>query len=512
MSAFDYEISGRDTQAAEEDTRMALEVRLQQKLQQKLVITPQLQQAIKILQLPRGELDVLIHDELDQNPVLGVEAVEAASEQEAALLDGPPTAAQESVQEKSAQEEIDWHTYLESYNSDLPSLPPSGGEEVDEERPSLVENHPNRPESLEQHLLDQLRFQDLGAEEQHIASLIIGELNIDGYLQTPLADIAAKSASDLDTQVGAEQVERVLDLIQTCDPPGVGSRDLRECLLYQLRLQQDEAQVDDDPVFTLALRIVDGHLGLLEDQPSERLAKALEVSAEQVECAIRLIASLEPKPGRNFGEGDVSYITPDVYVHKVGDEYVVTLNEDGLPRLKVNASYRRFLNSPDGAAKEYVRGKLRAAAWLIKSIHQRQRTLLLVAQSIVKFQKNFLTHGVSQMRPLVLRDVADEIGVHESTVSRAIANKYMATPRGIAALKNFFSTGLRGSHGQDIAADSVKERIRQMIQTEDSGRPLSDEGVARRLTAENITIARRTVAKYREALNILPSSKRKKLR
>ncbi len=488
---------------------MALEARLHQKLQQKLVITPQLQQAIRILQLPRGELDILIHDELDQNPVLGVEAVEAASEQEVALLDGPPTAAQESVQEKSAEEEIDWHTYLESY---MPSLPPSGGEEVDEERPNLIENHPNRPESLEQHLLDQLRFHNLVPEEQHIASLIIGELNIDGYLQTPLADIAAKSSSDLARQVETEQVKRVLGLIQTCDPPGVGSRDLRECLLSQLRLQQGEAEGDDDPVFSLALRIVDTHLGLLEAQPSERLPKTLEVSAEQVECAVRLIASLEPKPGRNFDEGDISYITPDVYVDKVGDEYVVTLNEDGLPRLKMNASYRRFLNSPDGAAKEYVRGKLRAAAWLIKSIHQRQRTLLLVAQSIVMFQKDFLIHGVSRMRPLVLRDVADEIGIHESTVSRAIANKYIATPRGIAALKNFFTTGLKGSHGQDIAADSVKERIRQMIQAEESGRPLSDEAIAHRLAAEHITIARRTVAKYREALNILPSSKRKKLR
>ena len=485
---------------------MALEARLQQKLQQKLVITPQLQQAIKILQLPRDELDVLIHDELDQNPVLGVETVEAASEQEAALLDGPPTAAQESVQEKNAEEEIDWHTYLESYHNDWPSLPPSGGEEVDEERPSLIENYPNRPESLEQYLLDQLRFHNLGPEEQHIASLILGELNIDGYLQTPLSDIAAKSSSD------PAQVKRVLRLIQTCDPPGVGSRDLRECLLFQLRLHQGEAEVDDSPVFNLALRIVDTHLGLLEDRPNERLAKALEVSAEQVEGAIRLIASLEPKPGRNFGEGDVSYITPDVYVHKVSDEYVVTLNDDGLPRLKVNASYRRFLNSPNGVAKEYVRGKLRAAAWLIKSIHQRQRTLLLVAQSIVKFQKDFLTYGVSRMRPLVLHDVADEIGIHESTVSRAIANKYIATPRGIKALKNFFTTGLRGSHGQDLAADSVRERIRQMIQAEDSDQPLSDDKLARRLAAENITIARRTVAKYRGALNILPSSKRKKLR
>lgn len=487
---------------------MALETRLQQKLQQKLVITPQLQQAIKILQLPRGELDILIHDELDQNPVLGVDATDdKGSQEEVALLDAPPTAAEESVQEKKAEEEIDWHTYLE-YNEALPSLPMSGGEDVDEERPSLVENHPNRPESLEQHLLDQLRFQDLTPPEQQLASLIIGDLNMDGYLQSSLEELAEDAGTGVEN---VTLVKQVLELIQACDPPGVGARDLRECLLLQLRVQASEIGVDDDPIFALAVRIVEDHLAVLEDQQTESLAKILGEPVANVAQAIRLIASLEPKPGRNFGEGDISYITPDVHVQKVGDEYVVTLNEEGLPRLKVNASYRRFL-SQDGDAKEYVQGKLRAAAWLIKSIHQRQRTLLLVAQSIIKFQQDFLTYGVSQMRPLVLRDVADDVGIHESTVSRAIANKYIATPRGIQALKKFFTTGLRSHHGQDVAADSVKERIRELIKAEDVSRPLSDEEIARTLARDNVTIARRTVAKYREAMNILPSSKRRQPR
>ncbi len=485
---------------------MGLEARLQLKLSQKLVITPQLQQAIKILQLPRGELDVLIHDELDENPVLGVESAEQGSQAEVALLDGTPTAAQESVEEKKAEEEIDWHAYLESYNEYLPSLPPSGGEDVDEERPSLVENHPNRPKSLVQHLLDQLRFHDLSLQEQQVATLIIGDLDIDGYLSTPLEEIAQEAGSSV------ELVTQVLELIQTCDPSGVGARDLRECLLLQLRIQAGEIGIGDDPTFALAVRIVEDHLAVLEDRRTERLAKELGAAPEQVEQAIHCIAALEPKPGRNFGESDVSYITPDVHVHKVGDEYVVTLNEEGLPRLKVNASYRRFLSQKDGDAKEYVQGKLRAAAWLIKSIHQRQRTLLLVAQSIVKFQADFLTYGVSHMRPLVLREVADDVGIHESTVSRAIANKYIATPRGIAVLKKFFTTGLRNSQGQDIAADSVKERIRELIQGEDSSRSLSDEEIARALSRDNINIARRTVAKYREAMNILPSSKRKQAR
>jgi RNA polymerase sigma-54 factor len=287
---------------------------------------------------------------------------------------------------------------------------------------------------------------------------------------------------------------------------------LRECLLLQLRIQANESGIDADPTFALGVRIVEDYLTVLEDRHTERLAKELGAAPEQVEQDVRFIATLEPKPGRNFGESDVSYITPDVHVHKVGDEYVVTLNEEGLPRLKVNASYRRFLGQEDSAAKEYVQDKLRAAAWLIKSIHQRQRTLLLVAQSIVKFQEDFLTYGVSHMRPLVLRDVAEEVGVHESTVSRAIANKYVATPRGIEPFKKFFTTGLRNSQGQDIAADSIKERIRELIQGEATSRPLSDEEIARALSRDNVTIARRTVAKYREAMNILPSSKRKQAR
>jgi RNA polymerase sigma-54 factor len=224
--------------------------------------------------------------------------------------------------------------------------------------------------------------------------------------------------------------------------------------------------------------------------------------------AVKIITSLDPKPGRNFDEGEIHYVEPDVYVHKIGDEYVVTLNEDGLPRLKISASYRRLL-AQEGEAKDYVQEKLRAATWLIKSIHQRQRTLLLVAQSIVKFQGDFLTHGVLQMRPLVLRDVAEDVGLHESTVSRAIANKYVATPRGIYALKKFFTTGLKGPQGQDVAAESVKERIRELINNEAPARPLSDEEIAQMLSSDNVTIARRTVAKYRESMNILPSAKRK---
>ncbi|MBI3300586.1 MAG: RNA polymerase factor sigma-54 [Deltaproteobacteria bacterium] len=448
---------------------MALDIKLQQKLTQKLVMTPQLRQAIKILQLPRAELDALIHEELDENPMLAVDRGEEETVAgETAVIDEKPLA--EPAPETAAPaDEIDWRAYLESYNEDMPTLPPTGDEDGDEERHNLVENQPNRA---------------------------------DGYLQDSLEEIAASAG------VSVEVVGRVLQIIQECDPPGVGARDLRECLLLQLRDQGLDDPVVADPTLSLAAAIVQDHLPALEGRRFERIAKDLEVTVDEVARAVKLITALEPKPGRSFGEGEAPYVTEDVYVHKVGDEYVVTLNEEGLPRLKVSSSYRRLL-AEGGEAKNYVQEKLRAAAWLVKSIHQRQRTLLAVAQSLVKFQQDFLTHGVSQMRPLVLRDVAEDVGIHESTVSRAIANKYIATPRGIYPLKKFFTTGLKGRQGQDVAAESVKERIREMINNEDPVRPLSDEEIARALSRDGVTIARRTVAKYREGMNILPSTKRK---
>lgn len=484
---------------------MALDFKLTQKLTQRLVMTPQLRQAIKILQLPRGELDALLHEELDQNPLLAVEGAEEEKVPgETAVAGEEPPVVEPTPETAAPADEIDWRTYLESYNEEMPALPPTGDDETDEERPNTPETLPNRTESLAEHLSWQLRFSDLTEEELQIASLIIGDLDVDGYLQAALEEIAANAA------VGIDLVGKVLRAIQECDPPGVGARDLRECLLLQLPLDRREDLAADDPALLLARTIVQDHLPALEGRRFERLAKDLGVTAEEVSRAVKLITSLDPKPGRNFGEGDVSYVTPDVFVHKVGDEYVVTLNEDGLPRLKVSASYRRLL-AGGGEAKDYVQEKIRAAAWLIKSIHQRQRTLLLVAQSLVKFQQEFLTHGVSQMRPLVLRDVAEEVGIHESTVSRAISSKYMATPRGIYALKKFFTTGLKGRQGPDVAAESVKERIREMIHHEDPTRPLSDEEIARALSRDDVTIARRTVAKYREGMNILPSAKRKQI-
>jgi RNA polymerase sigma-54 factor len=483
---------------------MALEIKQQLKQHLRLVMTPQLRQAIKILQIPRSELDALIYEELEQNPLLAVEGNEDSPlpDETAIVGDAPPTTTTQET--TTPTEEIDWRTYLESYNDDAPQLPPVGDDDNDEERQNLLENMSTQTESLAEHLAWQLRFHGLSKEEEQIASLLIGNLDVDGYLQASVEEIASSAG------VSAEIVEQVLQRIQSCDPPGVGARDLTECLLLQLRVQKREDPSLHDPILSLAMTIVRDHLSALEGWRVERLAKDLNVTMDEVSQATKIIKGLEPKPGRNFGEGEIRYVTPDVQVQKIGEEYVITLNEEGLPRLKVSASYRRLLAGA-GEAKDYVQEKIRAAAWLIKSIHQRQRTLLLVAQSLVKFQQDLLTYGVSQMRPLVLRDVADDIGIHESTVSRAIANKFIATPRGIYPLKKFFTTGLKGRQGQDVAAESVKERIRELITQEDPKRPLSDEEIAKVLSRDNVTIARRTVAKYRENLNILPSAKRKQM-
>ena len=477
---------------------MALDVRLQTKLQQKLVMTPQLRQAIKILQLQREELETLIDEELAENPVLeraeGEEPLTTSPQEEApiATVDSPtPT----------SQDEINWQTYLDTYNNDMPSLPATGGDDDDDDRLNVLENVLTRAESLADHLSEQLRFHELSPEEERIASVIIGNLDVDGYLKASLEELAAAAG------VSVELAAYILQLVQSLDPVGVAARDLRECLLLQLRALAVEDPTDDPQIF-LAIRIVQDHLSVLEGRRFDRLAKDVGTTVEEVSHAVKLITTLEPKPARNFGEGETRYVTPDVDVRKMGEEYIVTLNEEGLPRLKVSQSYRRML-AGGGDAKEYIQDKLRSAAWLIKSIQQRQHTLLQVAQSIVKFQGDFLTYGVSQMRPLVLRDVAEDVGIHESTVSRAIANKYMATPRGIFSMKRFFTTGLKSHQGQDVAAESVKEQIRELIAKEDSSRPLSDEDIAKRLSQSNIDIARRTVAKYREAMNIPPSAKRK---
>jgi RNA polymerase sigma-54 factor len=481
---------------------------LQQRLTQQLVMTPQLRQAIKILQVSRAELETLIDQELIENPVLeeNLEDKALEGEYEVPTVDGLKTAEDApaeptaEVEQASSIDQIDWKDFAENYSNDLHGA--SSGSHAgddDEDRRPAIENILVKKTLLPDHLMWQLRLTDLPEGEKEIAALIIGSLDPDGYLTLTVDEVAFLANVWPDTAL----VERVLVRVQHFDPPGVAARDLPECLLIQLR----QLGSDDD---SLPSRIVREHLGMLENRRFDRLARELGVTVEQVTDATKVISVLEPKPGRDFGDGETRYVTPDVHVHKVGEEWVVTLNEDGLPRLRVSSFYRQMLGQGGATeAKGYIQEKMRAAAWLIKSIHQRQRTLYMVTSSIVKFQQDFLEKGVSQLRPLVLKDVANDIGMHESTVSRATAGKYVHTPQGTFELKYFFTSSLRSGHGEEVSAESVKEKIRTIIAAEDGHRPYSDQHIAEMLAKDQIDIARRTVAKYRELMGILPSSKRK---
>jgi RNA polymerase sigma-54 factor len=494
---------------------MALETKLYQKLTQQLVMTPQLRMAIKILQVGRLELEALIVDEMSQNPVLE-EVVESSEEQKAdatfetsevPTVDGttPATGTDEwqpaedagpEVTAANALGEIDWKDYLDNYGNDFHSAPAGSASDHDEDKRPALENTLVRTSSLVDHLMWQLRLSDLTEDEKTIIGVIVTNLDGDGYLRLPLEEVAFMAGCEL------EEAERLLHRVQAFDPAGVGARSLSECLLLQLK----QLGLGD----SLAATLVQAHLPALEGKRFDKLSRELKVTTADIAEAQRVIATLEPKPGRDYGDGDVRYVTPDVYIQKVGDELVVTLNDEGLPRLRVSQFYRRVLGQGESSeAKGYIQDKMRAAAWLIKSIHQRQRTLFMVTHSIIKFQREFFEHGVSHLRPLVLKDVANDIGMHESTVSRATANKYAHTPQGIYELKYFFTSSLRGADGEDVSAESVRKKIKEIIGSEDPSSPFSDQSIAERLAKDNIDIARRTVAKYRELMGILPSSKRR---
>src|SRR5947199_577362 len=483
---------------------------LQQRLSQQLVMTPQLRQAIKILQVSRAELEMLIDQEITENPVLEENIDEKLEGQaEVPTVDGQNGAEEYAAAEAEKPEveaassvgEIDWKEYAENYSNDIHGSTGHGSGGDDDDRRPALENILVKRTLLPDHLMWQLRLSDLSNTEKEVGAILIGSLDKDGYLTVSLEEAAFLANVWPDTAI----VERVLMRLQEFDPPGVAARTLSECLLVQLR----QLGLADD---SLPARIVRNYLPMLESRRFDRLARELGAPMEQIAEATKIVSVLEPKPGRDFSESDTRYVTPDVHVHKLGEEYIVTLNEEGLPRLRVSSFYRRMLGA-NGApeARGYIQEKMRAAAWLIKSIHQRQRTLYMVTSSIVKFQREFLDRGVAHLRPLVLKDVANDIGMHEPTVSRATAGKYVHTPQGTFELKYFFTSSLRSGHGEDVSAESVKDKIRSIIAKEDAKKPLSDQYIAELLGKEQIDIARRTVAKYRELMGILPSSKRKQV-
>jgi len=473
---------------------MALEQKLSVRLSQRLVMTPSLQQAIKLLQMSKLELVEEVQQELLENPVL-----------EESQLEANPSDRAEGEAEEPAEsprdpfDEIDYESYFSDADS---SYTPRAPRETGEELPTF-ENTLTKPTDLADHLTWQLDLSTSDDSVKQSGRAIIGNINEDGYLRATLEEIAGLSGHSLD------QVAATLRLVQSFDPVGVAARDLTECLLLQLR------QLGE--VGTPAEQIVRHHMDKLQNRRFKELAEALELDMEDLQAELEIIRGLDPRPGQKYNVQSSTYVVPDVYVVKIDEDYQILLNEEGLPRLRISATYRRMASrrgAPNASpeAKEYVRNKLRSAFRLIKSLEERQRTIYKVAQSIVKFQRDFLDYGIERLRPLVLKDVADDIGMHESTVSRVVNNKYMHTHRGLYEMRFFFHSGIASTQGGgNVSSLTVKDRIRKIIQGEDARRPLSDSAIVKVLTAEGLQIARRTVAKYREELKIPSSSNRKQI-
>ncbi len=500
-----------------------MKLRLDLRLSQKLIMTPQLQQAIKLLQLSRLELQQSLTQHLLENPLLDevqaeVEEAEAAAA-EGKTEDPATTAIQDNAEEAGTPEErgspeefsaSGWEEYFGSDRRAGDSEYPSSSQD---EFPSY-EQTVAKATSLEEHLLWQLSLSGLSEREKAVGRLLIGNLDDDGYLRITLAEVVNGS------EFAEAAAESVLKDIQTFDPTGVGARDLPECLLLQL------GHLGKNPMGSLGARpgalkgaVVEGiilhHLKDLEKKQYAKIAKALNVTVEEVFEATKLIGDLEPKPGRPFTNTQNYVIVPDVFVVKNEGEWVVLLNDDGLPRMRISPYYKQLITAGDGGTaetKSYLDEKLRAAQWVIRSIDQRNKTIVKVVTSIVKFQEQFFEQGIEHLKPLVLKQVAEDIGMHESTISRVTANKYMYCPQGMLELKFFFNAGLqRADQPSDMMSSvSVREMIRKMIAEEDTQRPLKDEEIAARLKLQQVLIARRTVAKYRAEDNIPSASQRKR--
>jgi len=490
-----------------------MEARLELRLSQKLIMTPQLQQAIKLLQLSRLELVQSVAQELTENPVLEELSLESsedapegegdsAAEAPAATEALPETAPlQEGAQELKSDLELgpQWDEYLNEMGDGRDY---GSAEADDKELPSYDQTLTRLP-SLSDHLRWQLHLSTSAPAIIRGGEWIIGNLDDDGYLRATLEELSQQS------EMTIHDMEQALDLIQGFDPLGVGARDLRECLLIQVR------QLDLGG--SLVEKIVLDHLPDLEKRKYPQIAKALDVTPQAVmEASQVIIHELEPKPGRPYLTSETNYVTPDVYVIKVEDRYVVQLNDEGLPRVRINPYYRKLLSSKDSVdkvTKEYIEERLRSAQWLIKGMEQRSKTIYKVAESIVKFQTEFLDQGISRLKPMVLKGVAEDIGMHESTISRVTTNKYMHTPQGIFPMKFFFTTGFTvgAGSGTEISSLTVKDVIQKMIKEEDLAAPLKDQQIVDALKAKGIDIARRTVAKYREELRIPPTSVRRRV-
>jgi RNA polymerase sigma-54 factor len=476
---------------------MAIQQKLQTKLAQKLILTPSLQQAIKLLPMSTLELADLLNQEVVENPLL-----EEVPTEELQAAEATPTSEKEGEEapktdKSDSWDDADYEYFFGDYLDD--GYRPRAPQEVKELPP--IENTLSTSASLTDHLEWQLSLQTDADPIREIGEAIIGNLDDDGYLVASVDEIAAMGPWPV------EDVEKALRLIQSFDPIGVAARDLQECLTLQvqhLHLQGTPTE-----------KIVTEHLRLLHNHQMPDLARKLGLTMEELKHHVEIIQHLDPKPGSRFNPQPSQYVIPDVYIIKVEDQYVAVLNEDGLPQLRISPTYRRLLDK--GAAENsdetraYVKDKFRSALWLIKSVEQRQKTIHKVATSIINFQRDFLDHGIDHLRPLVLRDVANDIGMHESTVSRVVTNKYMHTPQGVYEMKFFFHSGISSSYGDEVSSVTIKNRIRKIIEGEDPRKPLSDSKIVSILQREGLMLARRTIAKYREELKIPTSNQRKGL-
>lgn len=476
---------------------MSMQLKASLKLSQQLRMTPQLQQAIKMLQLSRLELENEIRKEIDENPVLeeimdtveddpGVELSSTTQEKDSSSEDQDP----------QKQDEFEYGEDDLQYRG-LSSTAP--GEAIN------YDNFISVSQTLKEHLQWQASLSGFNEEEMALVSLLISHIDDNGYIKVPLEQIAEEEGIEV------KELEEILPFVQEFDPPGVGSRDLKECLSLQAKhLEEDTTDV---------MHVIEHHLKDMEKKNYESIAKAMNLAIEEVVEICKIILSFDPKPGRVFQSSETQYVTPDVYVYKVGEEYVVALNEEGLPKLKISNFYKDLLGGSEKDSnvvgqskqtKDYIQDKLKSAVWLIKSIQQRQRTIYKVTESIVRHQMDFFEKGPGYIRPMILKDIANDIEMHESTVSRVTTNKYVHTPRGIFELKYFFNSGISKTDGDSLASESVKLKIKDLVSQENVKKPLSDQKIVELLREDGIEIARRTVAKYRDVLGILPSSKRKK--
>ena len=463
---------------------------LSTRLSQRLILTPSLQQAIKLLPLTTLELAEVLEQEVMENPLLEEVPQEQLSAEEIAQEE-----AKQQQEKDDPLREIDVEKFFEDYlddgdhrrtrSAEVPELPP-------------IENTLTEQPDLYDHLMWQLHMSVSDEFTLEIGDAIIQNLDADGLLRASVDEIANLGPYPM------EEVEKALCLVQGLDPAGVAARDLTECLRLQLR----NLGLADSPTDVM----VRDYMKQLQSHQYPEIGRQMGLTPEEVSHHLEIIKRLDPKPGLKYSPDKSSYVIPDVFVVKEADEYKIVLNDDGLPKLRISPTYRRMLDVKEVGSEEtrnYVKEKLRSALWLLKSVDQRQRTIYKVSESIIRHQRGFLDHGIAHLRPLVLRDVATDIGMHESTVSRVVANKYMHTPRGVFELRFFFHSGITSNMGEAISSVTIKDKIRKMIEAEDPYRPLSDSRIAELLGHDGLPLARRTVAKYREELRIPPSNLRK---